>query len=248
MSPDPGAWLEDYFATVSRDLTPPSLPEASRALFAPLSGDSEVSRCCAAVLSHGERRRAQRFAGEAERDRYVQRRAFRRFCAALALGLPETQWQIDFAETDKGRPYLGGHRDVCFSFSSSRAGLLAAWSATHSVGVDLEDESRNVEAVTLARRYFCEGERRAIESLDEPEQLQLFFRYWCLKEAALKSIGEGLPSGLDAFEFDVHPKPRVLRAPSIHGGAPRFEAHLIDGTVFCAALVLHDPPFKAGEG
>ncbi len=33
-----------------------------------------------------------------------------------------------------------------------------------------------------------------------------FYQFWSLKEAALKSIGEGLPFGLYAFEFEVDPK------------------------------------------
>ena len=239
MSREISAWSGDYFSTVSRDLTPASLGTATRVLFAPLSRDSQVSQRCAAVLSDNERRRAQRFAGEEERSRYIQRRAFRRFCAARALGLPGSLSRINFAETDKGRPYLRGFPDFCFSFSSGRVGVLGAWSSNRGIGVDLEDDTRSLEAMDLSRRYFCAAEKRAIQRLNGPERLRTFFRYWCLKEAALKSVGEGLPSGLDAFEFGLRPEPLVLRAPPSHGGAERFDAHLIDGTGYCAALVLH---------
>ena len=61
---------------------------------------------------------------------------------------------------------------------------------------------------------------------------------WSLKEAALKSIGEGLPMGLDAFQFELAPNLRVVRVPRDHGGPERFRAHVIDGTDSCAALVI----------
>ena len=67
----------------------------------------------------------------------------------------------------------------------------------------------------------------------------LFFQFWSLKEAALKSIGEGLPFGLDAFEFELGPNLRVVHAPTDHGGPEKFEAHVIEGTdSSCAALVI----------
>jgi 4'-phosphopantetheinyl transferase len=69
------------------------------------------------------------------------------------------------------------------------------------------------------------------------ERLRIFFQFWCLKEAALKSIGEGLPFGLEAFAFELDPILRVVHAPPDHGGPERFEAHMIDGIDSCAALV-----------
>jgi 4'-phosphopantetheinyl transferase len=53
----------------------------------------------------------------------------------------------------------------------------------------------------------------------------------------LKSIGEGLPFGLDAFEFELDPYLRVVHAPPDHGGPEQFDAHVIEGTDGCAALV-----------
>jgi 4'-phosphopantetheinyl transferase len=53
----------------------------------------------------------------------------------------------------------------------------------------------------------------------------------------LKSIGKGLPFGLDAFEFELDPDLRVVHAPADHGGPEQFEAYVIEGTDGCAALV-----------
>ena len=95
-----------------------------------------------------------------------------------------------------------------------------------------------MDAPELARRFFTAAETDAIRGLVGVERSETFFRFWTLKEAALKSIGEGLPFGLNAFEFELKPVPRVVQAPSACGGPARFDASLIEGTDGCAALVI----------
>ena len=234
MKRDDSGWVSDLFAAGARDWTPGSARHAAYVLYAPVSRDREVSRRCGSVLSDTELQRADRFLTEDGKAQFQQRRAFRRYCGACVLGWPRPLSQITFLETEKGRPYLPELPSVCFSFSSCRFGVLAAWSSTHSVGIDLEDPAQDVEATELARRFFSEAEARAVEGACP----RTFFHLWNLKEAALKSIGEGLPMGLDAFEFELTPNLRVVHAPSEHGGPEQFSAHIIDGTVSCAALVI----------
>jgi len=169
---------------------------------------------------------------------FKQRRAFRRYCGSLVLGSSRPLSEIIFQETEKGRPYLPELPNVWFSFSSSRGGLLAAWSSTHAIGIDLEDQTRKVEASGLAQRFFSEAEANIVAGVSGPARVRIFFQLWSLKEAALKSIGEGLPFGLDAFEFELSPKLRLVHAPSDHGGPERFKAHVIESTDSCAALVI----------
>jgi phosphopantetheinyl transferase len=90
----------------------------------------------------------------------------------------------------------------------------------------------------LAQQYFSVAETKAVAAPDGLASLRDFFRLWCLKEAALKSIGEGLPFGLDAFEFELAPRLRVVHAPPDHGGPERFDAHVVEGTDGCTALVI----------
>jgi len=240
MTRDESDRINDLFATCSRDSTPASAGHAVYVLYAPVSHDPDVSRHCASVLSDTELQRADRFAAEYDRALFTQRRAFRRFCGALALGSSQPLSQIVFEETENGRPYLSDLPDIWFSFSSCRFGFLGAWSSTHGIGVDLEDQTRNLEAVELAHRFFSGAEANAVEGVDGLECLRTFFQFWSLKEAALKSIGEGLPFGLDAFEFELDPNLRVVHAPSDHGGPGKFNAHMIEGTDSCAALVIRD--------
>jgi 4'-phosphopantetheinyl transferase len=229
--------INDLFAGSSRDVTPASARHAAYVLYAPVSCDPEVSRLSASVLSDTELHRVDRFVNDLDKAQFKQRRAFRRFCGATVLGSSRPISQIFFEETENGRPYLSDVPDIWFSFSSCRLGILGAWSSTHGVGVDLEDQTRNLEALELAHRFFSGAEANAVERVNGLERLRTFFQFWCLKEAALKSIGEGLPFGLDAFEFELDPYPRVVHAPPDHGGPEQFDAHVIEGTDNCAAIV-----------
>ena len=238
MTRDHSDRIADLLAASSRDLTPASSRHAATVLYVPLSRDPEVTRLCASVLSDTELQRADRFVSEYDKIQFKQRRAFRRFCGASVLGSSRPLWQIVFEETENGRPHLSDLPDVWFSFSSCRFGFLGAWSSTHGIGVDIEDQTRNVEALELAHRFFSGAEAKTVEGVGGLERLRTFFQFWSFKEAALKSIGEGLPFGLDAFEFELNPNLRVVHAPPEHGGPEQFDAHMIEGTDSCAALVI----------
>jgi len=233
--------VSDIFAASARDLTPVTSCHTAHVLYAPVSYNPEVTRCCTSVLSDTELQRADRFTIQAEKALFIQRRAFRRFCGTLVPGSAQQISKIAFNETGNGRPYLADLPDYWFSFSSCRFGFAGAWSSTHGVGIDLEDQTRDLETMTLARQFFTVAEARAVEKIGGVARLQTFFQFWSLKEAALKSIGEGLPFGLDTFEFELQPNLRVVHAPAMYGGPTQFEVHVIEGTDGCAALVIRDP-------
>ncbi len=235
---DHGDRINDLFAASSRDLTPASARHAAHVLYAPVSRDPEVSRHCASVLSDTELQRADRFVTEYDKAQFKQRRAFRRFCGATVLGSSQPLSQIVFEETENGRPYLSDLPDIWFSFSSCRFGFLGAWSSTHGIGVDLEDQKKNLEAKELAQQLFSVAEAKAVDEAGDLTSLQTFFQFWSLKEAALKSIGEGLPFGLDAFQFELAPTLRVVHTPPEHSGPEQFNAHVLEGTDSCAALII----------
>jgi 4'-phosphopantetheinyl transferase len=238
MTADDSEWVSGLLAASAVDWTPAAANHAARVLYAPVSHDPEASRRCASVLSDIELQRADRFVLEDGKAHFKQRRAFRRYCGAFALGSPRPLSRIVFQETEKGRPYLPDLPNVSFSFSSCRFGFLGAWSSTHRIGVDLEDQTRNLEAAELAQQFFSQAEVKAVKAVGGLARLRTFYQLWSLKEAALKSIGEGLPFGLDAFEFELAPNLRVVHAPPDYGGPQRFNAQTIQGTDICAALVI----------
>ncbi len=202
MIKDDSKWINGYFAASSKDLTPKTVRQAAHVMYVPVSRDPEVTRRCATVLSDTELQRADRFATREDKALFIQRRAFRRFCGALTLGSKQPLAQIEFSETEYGRPYLANLPDYWFSFSSYGFGFAGAWSSTHGIGIDLEDQTRDLETTELARQFFSASEARTLEESGGLVRLETFFQFWSLKEAALKSIGEGLPFGLKAFEFE----------------------------------------------
>jgi phosphopantetheinyl transferase len=238
MTRDDSEWVNGLFAANAGDWTPAQANHAVHVLYAPVSRDPEASRRCASVLSDIELQRADRFVTEDGKAHFTQRRAFRRYCGAFVLRSPRPLAQTLFQETEKGRPYLPDLPNVWFSFSSCRFGFLGAWSSTHKIGVDLEDQTRNLEAAELAQQFFSRAEAMAVKVAGGWARLRTFCQLWSLKEAALKSIGEGLPFGLDAFEFELAPNLRVVHAPPDYGGPERFNAQIIEGTDICAALVI----------
>ena len=242
MTRDDSDWVKGLFAANSRDLIPAAARHAAHLLYAPVSRDPEVTMRCASILSDTELQRADRFVRRRDQALFIQRRAFRRFCGALVLGSSEPLSQIAFNETDIGRPLLAELPELWFSFSSFRCGFVGAWSSTHGIGVDFEDHTRDLEANELAQQFFSVAEARAVAELDGPASLRAFFQFWSLKEAALKSIGQGLPFGLDAFEFELAPYPHVVHVPAGHGGPEQFDVHLIAGTDGYAALVIRENP------
>jgi 4'-phosphopantetheinyl transferase len=238
MTKDDDTWVREHFAAAARDWTPAFARAAARVVHVPISRDPETTRRCIAVLSAAELSRADRFVTVADAIAFKQRRAFRRYCGALALESERPLSTIVFEHSERGRPYLAQSPDIWFSFSSCSLGFLGAWSTTHAIGVDVEDSSRGLEPADLARQFFSKAEADAVERLTGPARLRLFYQLWSLKEAALKSIGEGLPFGLDAFEFEVVPTLRLVHAPEIHGGPTRFKAGVIERDEGCGAVVV----------
>jgi len=230
-------WLTDKFAEIVRDVTPAAAGSHATVLYVPVSSDAELLRHCPSVLTAGERLTAARFITDAGKAEFVFRRAFRRYCARIATGTELSLSKFRFSETENGRPFLVEFPKIWFSFSACSSGCFAAWSISHAVGIDIETSSQNIDAAALATHYFSAAEARVVAEQNGSARVDTFLRFWSLKEAALKSMGEGLPFGLDAFDLELSPTACILRAPT----DPRcFRAHEIALPNSAAALVTRD--------
>lgn len=233
--------LSRYFAAGSCDWTPVLASHMVHLVYMPFKSDAGISGLSAAILSADEIQRLDRFRAGIDKVHFSQRRAFRRYCGAKATGSEQPLARIDFSETDKGKPFIAGFPDISFGFSSCKNGFLGSWSTTGFVGVDIESETRQMDYAALAHQYFSTAEATVVGDMQGLKRTRAFYRFWTLKEAALKCIGEGLPLGLDVFEFELSPDLQITNAPAKHGGPNQFSASLIEEANNCAALVIRKP-------
>ena len=86
----------------------------------------------------------------------------------------------------KDRPYINTEMD--FNISHSGAYVICAIVQNARVGIDIE-KHRTLK-MNIAERYFDEHECREIDCSEQPEQA--FFKFWSVKEAAIKCDGRGV--------------------------------------------------------
>jgi 4'-phosphopantetheinyl transferase len=188
----------------------------------PLSGLSDpVRRAYQRLLTPPELERAQRFLVEPPRDQFVAGRALLRSRLELHTGVPALEWQ--FAENDHGRPYVAepkALRHIRFNLSHTDGLVACAISATHEIGVDVENTTRGVDFRDIAGSYFAPSEVADVRSRPDEQLRAVFFSYWTLKEAYIKGRGMGLALPLDCFWFDLDVTPPVLRCNSRCGDDP----------------------------
>ncbi|MGI9401471.1 MAG: 4'-phosphopantetheinyl transferase family protein [Rhizobiaceae bacterium] len=207
--------------------------------YMPFSKDRQIIDLCGEVLSQAELERVGSITQPEERSRFMHRRAFQRYCAAVARASDEPLSRLGFARSGNGQPLLVDETGTSFSFSSCRTGMTGAWSSAGMIGIDIEDRDEIYQPVRLARKFFSASEARLIQKADVSERRSIFLKLWVLKEAALKSIGKGMPFGMDRFQFSLMPGLRMTAAPEEYGGASRFFADFPDLGPGFTSLVLH---------
>jgi 4'-phosphopantetheinyl transferase len=162
-------------------------------------------------LSPEERERAERYRAPGTGTLYRATRVLVRGVLASLLGCaPEA---LEFSEEPHGRPVLrprGGTPPLDFNASRCRSWVALVVTGGARCGVDVEDVSRKVDFLGVARA-FAPAERTLLLEATPEERRRLFFSLWTLKEATLKALGTGLTLSLGAcsFHFPDSEAPRV---------------------------------------
>lgn len=152
-----------------------------------------------ADLSEWERARAERFASDALRFRWLGAHAALRRVLATALDVPPAA--ITYATGPQGKPFLAFPERSGLEFNVSDSGerALIAVSRDGPLGVDLEACRPLSDLAAVAGSHFAVDERAHLFALPHAEQHAAFYRIWTRKEAYLKALGEGLAYGLGRF-------------------------------------------------
>jgi len=158
----------------------------------PLAVGSDHAQTLWELLSADERARADHFAYEKDRVRFVVGRGtLRRILASYAGARPD---DIRFTYGDHGKPMLANvteSKGIEFNASGSADLAVCAVTIGERLGIDIE-LCRPIADEVFVEQCLAPVERDEYLALSSDERPAFFYRIWTLKEAYLKATGVGL--------------------------------------------------------
>lgn len=144
------------------------------------------------LLDEAERSKAQRFAREQDRWRYVISRGKLR--KILSMYLQQSPREIVFGIQSHGKPFIFDEdiHGIKFNISHSGNYLAVGISYSYEIGVDIEIWSDNVDYEAVLGLCFAESERSFWQVLPKEQRTAFFYRLWTRKESFVKAVGLGL--------------------------------------------------------
>ena len=185
-----------------------------------LEENFEEIRALRKLLSDTERRRADHFAFDRDRNRFIVARARLRELLATRLSVPPESVELTYGV--HGKPALArrfADSDLRFNVSHSDDVAVYAFSFGREIGIDIEVVRSIPDADDIAARYFSRRENEAYLALDPTDKPLGFFYCWTRKEAFIKAIGDGLFHPLDSFDVSLAPgdPAQILRVKDMPG-------------------------------
>ena len=143
-----------------------------------------------ALLSKGEQYRCTELKNEESRQQFVVTRSMLR--QLLAEKLSCAPKEIKFFYTEAKRPVIDYPiTRLNFSVSHSRDMSLFVLSENNPVGIDIENNNKDIDPLTIAETVFSRREIKRLMSCDQVLRHKLFYRIWTIKESLLKMLGVG---------------------------------------------------------
>ena len=153
-------------------------------------------------LDRDELSRSRRFVYPGPSRRFVLCRSALRANLCGQLGCENRQ--LKFGQSRYGKPYamLRDER-ITTSFNISHSGKhgLIAFAPHGQLGVDVEERVAREDIDGLSRMVFGPNEQSALALTDGSRKIDLFFRFWTIKEALIKAVGMGF--SLDPSSFEI---------------------------------------------
>ena len=153
-------------------------------------------------LDEEELARSRRFLYPGPRRRFVLSRSALRAILCDELGCENRQ--LAFRELRYGKPYamLSGEQ-VAVNFNLSHSGKHGLIALTHHgrIGVDVEERVDRQDIDDLSKLVYGPNEQSALALTNGPRKIDLFFKFWTIKEALIKAVGTGF--SLDPSSFEI---------------------------------------------
>jgi 4'-phosphopantetheinyl transferase len=161
------------------------------------NNDHLLRQCCE-VLTPAESEYVHYYKFSKDQDGFVVTRGLLRIL--LSSYLQTGTDELNIARHRKGKPYQLNDPGLFFNISNSGDCCIFAFSRNGEVGIDIEKIRPLDDIDGLITTNFNPGEQDYINSNAE-ERLSRFVKFWTLKEAFLKAIGEGMRLTPEKLEF-----------------------------------------------
>jgi 4'-phosphopantetheinyl transferase len=161
-----------------------------------------------ALLSTGERARADRFHFAHDRRQHVLLSALARRALARAVGGDDAlAREIVFSTGERGRPEIAGPAELQgmrFNLSKTAGLVVCAVTEALDIGIDVENLARMIDVCEVAPVVLHARERDELAHMRGDARRLWFLKLWTLKEAYAKARGLGLYLPVEhlAFSFD----------------------------------------------
>ena len=147
------------------------------------------------TLSTDEQNRAEKLISPEKRYRFISARAALR--KILSIYTEQSPEKIQIKYFINGKPYLPhiySSPGLEFNISHSKDLMIAGFTTTGAVGVDLEYDQFIGSKHQILNNYFSENDQTAYIDLGEEQKNSAFISAWTRKEAFGKATGSGLTS------------------------------------------------------
>lgn len=170
-------------------------------------------------ISIEDKLKAERLHLDEDRYTYLFCHTLLRLVLSKRLDIDPKEISIVYDKNNK--PFLKGN-PLFFNISHSREAFAFAISQHSRVGIDLEKVNKDIDFVSVTKRFFCSQESEFI--LETPgDSINRFFLLWTRKEALLKALGTGIITNFSRIE--------VLKQKNILDR--KLFDNMIDDSLFC---------------
>jgi 4'-phosphopantetheinyl transferase len=199
------------------------------------------------ILALEERRRAERFHFENDRNRFIVGHGILRRILGRYLGIEPCL--LKFFRGAFGKLYLPNDlnsRLINFNISHSGTIALFAFTRNREIGVDVEKVRPIANMDQISKLFFSKRENTVFQMLPSSQKTKAFYNCWVRKEAFIKAMGMGMFRPLDTFEVSLVPgKPAKLLSNSEKSrAASRWTIYDIRATNgYVSAIAVGDQSF-----
>ncbi len=168
-----------------------------------LEPDQNKLDLCKSILDMETMQKVGWFKFEDDQNKYIICQGILRLLLADYLNIQTSK--IIISRQKKGKPFVANENPVYFNMSDSGNICVYAFTKFNELGIDIEEKRNLPDIDELIQTNLTKLEIEYINK-KPAEKSNNFFRFWTIKEAYLKAIGEGMRLTPDKLEFSIDRK------------------------------------------